>query len=144
MAMQYNKSPIVLTRGRAFINGVEVMDCIKLSFKWTPKIWSGTQLNEVTPSTRWVGGSYTGEITERRTTAWLKEVVKSFIESGETPELTIQGISNDENSDYYESYGSETITLVGCVLTGDIDLLSLDSDGEVVEDSIAFNAKAMV
>lgn len=51
---------------------------------------------------------------------------------------------NDDNSDYYETYGTNTVTAVGCVLTGDLPLTRLDSNGEVVEDNIAFNAKDIV
>ncbi len=55
--------------------------------------------------------------------------------------MTIQGIMEDKNSDYYKIYGTNTVTCVGCVLTGDLPLTMLDSGGNVVEDSISFNAK---
>ena len=58
--------------------------------------------------------------------------------------MTIQGIMNDENSDYYKDNGNDTVTCVGCVLTGDIPLTALDSAGEVVDDAISFNAKDIV
>ena len=45
------------------------------------------------------------------------------------------------NSDYYAANGTETVTCVGCVLTGDLNLINLDSEGQVVEDAISFNAK---
>ena len=47
----------------------------------------------------------------------------------------------DKNSDFYKQYGSNTVTCVGCVLTGDLPLTMLDSGGDVVEDAISFNAK---
>ena len=36
------------------------------------------------------------------------------------------------------------MTCVGCVLTGDLNLINLDSNGEIVDDSIAFNVKDIV
>ena len=51
---------------------------------------------------------------------------------------------DDENSDYYVENGSNVITCVGCVLTGDLNLINLDSGGDVVDDVIAFNAKDIV
>lgn len=36
------------------------------------------------------------------------------------------------------------ITLVGCVLTGDLPLTALDSNGDVVDDVVSFNAKDIV
>ena len=59
--------------------------------------------------------------------------------------MTIQGIHDDANSDFYTANGgSDVVTAVGCVLTGDLSLVNLDSGGEVVEDAIGFNAKSIV
>ncbi len=142
--MEYNKSPISLKEGKAFIDGVEVLDAIQCNITFTPDVWSGKQLGERTDSSRWLGYKITGNITRRRSTAWLEEKIKEYKQTGKTPELTIQGIMNDDNSDYYETYGTNTVTAVGCVLTGDLPLTRLDSNGEVVEDNIAFNAKDIV
>lgn len=143
-AMEYNKSPISLREGKVFIDGVEVLDNIKCNIKFTPDVWSGRQLGEKSKSSRWLGYAITGDITRRRSTPWLKEKIKAYIASGKTPEMTIQGIMNDANSDYYADFGSDTVTAVGCVLTGDLPLTALDSDGQVVDDTIAFSAKDLV
>ena len=50
--MQYNKNPISLREGHALIDGVEVMDGVKMTINFTPETWTGRQLNETTPSTR--------------------------------------------------------------------------------------------
>ena len=139
--MQYNSNPISLREGKAFIDGVEVMDSIKMEIKFTPDVWTGRQLGERTPSSRWLGCDITGTMTRRRSTNWLKEAIKRYNKTKETPEFTIQGIMNDENSDFYAAHGAETVTCVGCVLTGDLNLINLDSAGQVVEDNIAFNIK---
>ena len=142
--MTYNKSPISLREGKVFIDGVECLDSIKAEIKFTPDVWTGKQLGEKTPSSRWLGYSITGNITRRRSTPWLKDIIAQYKKSGKTPEFTIQGIMNDEGSDYYEKNGSITHTCVGCVLTGDLNLINLDSNGEVVDDAISFNAKDFV
>jgi hypothetical protein len=139
--MKYNKNPMSLREGKAFIDGVEVMDNIKFQIKFTPDVWTGRQLGERTPSSRWLGATITGTMTRRRSTPWLKEAIKQYMETKATPEFVIQGIMNDENSDYYADNGAETVTCLGCVLTGDLNLIDLDSSGNVVEDSIAFNIK---
>jgi hypothetical protein len=140
--MQYNKSPISLREGKAYIDGVEVMDSIHLEAIFTPDIWTGRTLGEKTPSTRWIGGAGTGSITRRRATPFLKEAIKKYLETGATPEFTIQGIQSDKNSDYYKEYGSETVTLVGCVMTGGLNLIQLDSEStSALEDVIGFNFK---
>lgn len=143
-AMEYNKSPISLREGKVMLDGVVVADAIKCEIKFTPDVWSGKQLGERTDSSRWLGGKITGNITRRRSTPFLKEKITEYLKSGKTPEMTIQGIMNDPNSDYVADYGSDIVTAVGCVLTGDLNLTNLDSGGEVVEDSIGFNAKSIV
>lgn len=142
--MEYNKNPISLREGKIFIDGVECLDNVKCEIKFTPDVWTGRQLGERTPSSRWLGASITGTITRRRSTPWLKEAITKYKRTKGTPEFTIQGIMNDENSDFYDSNGPDTVTCVGCVLTGDLTLVSLDSDGQVLDDAISFNAKDFI
>lgn len=143
-AMEYNKSPISLREGKVYIDGVAVSDCVKCDITFTPDVWTGKQLGEKSNSSRWLGYNITGNITRRRSTNWLEDAIKKYRETGATPEFTIQGIMNDENSDYYEENGSNTVTAVGCVLTGGLPLTVLDSGGEIVDDAISFNAKDIV
>jgi hypothetical protein len=144
MAGKYNKNPISLREGKVFIDGVEVMDSVKCEIIFTPDTWTGRVLGEKTPSTRWIGGAYKGTITRRRSTPFLKDAATKYMRTGITPEFTIQGIMDDANSDYFEDYGAIAITAVGCVLTGDFSLISMDSGGNIADDSLSFNAKDIV
>lgn len=139
--MQYNHAPISLREGHVFLDGVEIADSITCTINFTPDVWTGRQLNELTPSSRWIGYAITGTIGRRRSTRWLEDKISEYKQTHETPEMTIQGVMDDPNSDYYKTYGASTVTCVGCVLTGDLPLTMLDSGGEVVEDSLGFNAK---
>ena len=143
-AMEYNKSPISLREGKVFLDGVEILDSVKCEITFTPDVWSGTQLGEKSPSSRWLGYKITGKITRRRSTNWIEEKISEYKSSGITPELKIQGLMNDTGSDYYADYGSNVVTAVGVVLTGDLPLTRLDSSGEIVDDEISFNAKDIV
>lgn len=142
--MEYNKNPISMREGKIFIDGIEVADSVKCEIKFAPDVWTGKQLGEITPSSRWLGGTLTGSITRRRSNAWLKEAIQKYLNDKGTPEFTIQGVMDDKNSTYYANHGSNVITCVGCVLTGDLNLVNLDSNGEVVDDVIGFNAKGIV
>nr|DAM48217.1 MAG TPA: tail tube protein [Caudoviricetes sp.] len=139
--MSENKKPLSLEEGKIFIDGVEVIDAAKLTILYQPKVWSGKMLGDKGTNRRWLGRDITGTLDEYRTTPRFNNIVAKYENDGITPELTIQGIRVDKDSDYYELSGSESVTLTGCVLTGDITLLSLDTDGEVVKDSISFGAK---
>lgn len=144
MSMEYNKSPVSLREGSVFLDGVEVMDCVKCEITVTPDVWTGKQLGERTDSSRWLGAKITGNMTRRRSTPWLKDKITEYLKTGATPEFTITGIMDDKNSDYYKDHGKDTVTAVGVVLTGDIPLTRLDSAGEIVDDAITFNAKDIV
>lgn len=142
--MVYNKNPISLKEGKMFIDGVEVQDSVVCTINFTPQVWTGRQLGERSPSSRWLGYQISGNITRRRSTNWTETKIKEYLASGATPEITIQGIMADENSDYYAAHGTNVVTCVGVVLTGDLPLTRLDSNGEVVDDNISFNAKEIV
>ena len=142
--MVYNKNPISLKEGSVYIDGVVVADSVTCSINFTPQVWTGRQLGERSPSSRWLGYQISGTITRRRSTNWLETKIKEYLASGATPELTIQGIMADDNSDYYAAHGTNVVTCVGVVMTGDLPLTRLDSNGEIVDDNIAFNAKEFV
>ena len=62
------------------------------------------------------------------------------MDTGETPTFTIQGVSNDKYSDYYDTNGIDTVTATGCVITSDVSWIDLDSGGEFVQDEIEMSA----
>lgn len=144
MADRYNANPIALSEGKVFIDGVQVLTGVKCEIKFTPEVWTGKVLGERSPSSRWTGYTITGSITQRTSTPWLKEKIQQYQKDGVTPEMTIQGVMDDKGSDYYQEYGSDTVTAVGCVLTGDIPLMALDTAGGAREDAISFNAKDVI
>ena len=143
MVNKYNKSPISLRDGEVYLDGIVVMDGVACTITATPDVWTGRELGDQTPSSRWLGVSYSGSITRRRSTRWLKDRLEHYRRTGMTPEFTIQGYSNDKGSDYYQEHGADLVTAVGCVITGDIPLMALDSAGDVVTEVINFNAKAI-
>ena len=91
---------------------------MKMNINFTPEVWTGRQLNEKTPSSRWVGATITGSMTRRRTNNWLKTKIKEYQATGATPELVIQGIMDDANSDYYAAHGSDVVTCPRDVVGG--------------------------
>ena len=115
-----NKRPLLLRNGHVFLDGDEVMEAAKISILYQP------------------------QVAKYRTTNWLVEAAKKYEETGVTPEFKIQATRDDEGSDFHAEYpNGESVTITGVVLTGDIPLIDLDSEGEFVKDSIAFGAKGM-
>lgn len=140
-----NKSPVSLREGNVFLDGDLVADACKLSMVFTPKVWEGKTLGERGTNRRWLGYDITGTLEQWKTTPMYKKKILEYINTGKTPEFKIQGISDDKNSDYYiNNGGNDVVTLIGCVLTGDIPLLELDTDGEVMKESVKFGAYNMV
>lgn len=144
--MGENIKPLSLKEGKVYIDGVQIMDAATFTVVYTPSVWEGKALGDKGTNRRWLGRDITGTITEYRTTPWLKEKIMEYEKNGTTPEMTIQGTRVDKDSDYYSinGGGSETVTVTGAVITGDIGLMSFDVDGDVVKDSISFGAKNII
>lgn len=137
-----NSSPISAREGKVYINGVLVADSCKFKVVFKPDVWSGKQLSEHGTNRRWIGYDIEVQIEEWRTTNRYIEMVQSYLKTGATPEMTIQGVQNDKNSDYYATLKkSIKVTCQGCVPTGDINLIDLDTSGDVVKESITLGAK---
>lgn len=143
MADKLNRSRILLNKGNMYWNGEIVADGVKCEIVVTPKVTTSKSLNEVVPSSRWAGiESIKVTVTEFRSTSRMKDMVKDYLETGVTPEITIQGTQDDKNSDYYEAIGKEIVTALGCVPTDAIKLLSIDaSSDDHLQDEMNFNAK---
>lgn len=139
-----NTNRISLREGSVFLDGNQVMEAVKLEANFTPEVVESRILKERGVSRRWIGYDITGTITEYRTTPWLLDAIKKYSRDGITPVFTITGIQNDKNSEYYQKNGSIKVTLKDVVLTGDLSLLNLDAEGELLQDEIEFGAKSMV
>lgn len=136
-----NSRPLSAREGKAYIDGVVVYDAVKFKVVFKPDVWEGKQLSEQGTNRRWIGYDIEVTLEEWKTTNRYKDMVDKYLKSGVTPELTIQGIQTDKNSDFYDRNGSNKITCVGCVPIDDISLSDMDTDGDVVKDSVKFGAK---
>ncbi len=139
-----NKRRMSLREGKVFLDGLKVLDSVKFDIFFKPEVATSRALGEAGTSRRYLGYDITVNLTEYKSTPWIKEAIKKYLKTGATPEFVIQGIQDDRNSDYYDEHGSDTITCKGCVLTGDIPLMALDSGGEYVQNSVTFGANEMV
>ncbi len=142
--MAENIKPVSLAEGSILIDGIEVMDAVKCTLRFVPKVWSGKIVGKKGTHRRWLGYDITGTLDEYKTTPRWQALVKQYLADGKTPELTIQGTRTDKDSDYYDISGSESATVTGVVITGEIPLLDIDTDGDVCKDSISFGARDFV
>lgn len=142
--MSENIKPLSLSEGKAYIDGIEVMDLAKVSIKFVPKVWAGKMVGKKGTNRRWIGYDIKGSLDEYKTSPRWIAMVKKYLQDGKTPELTIQAVRTDPDSDYFDTNGSESVTVTGVVIDSEIALLDIDTDGEVVKDSISFGAKNVV
>ena len=136
-----NSSPLSAREGKVYIDGILIADSCKFKVTFKPDVWSGKQLSEPGTNRRWIGYDIEVQITEWKTTRRYRGMVDKYLKTGATPEFMIQGIQTDKNSDFYAANKSEKVTCVGCVPTGDINLIEMDTDGDVVKEDITFGAK---
>ena len=136
-----NSSPLSAREGKVYIDGVLVADSYKFLVVFKPDVWSGKQLSEHGTNRRWIGYDIEVQISQWKTTRMYRTMIDKYLKEGITPEMTIQGIQTDKNSDFYLTNKSEKVTCTGCVPTGDINLIDMDTDGDVVKEEITFGAK---
>ena len=136
-----NSSPLSAREGKVYIDGVLVADSCKFLVVFKPDVWSGKQLSEHATNRRWIGYDIEVQISQWKTTRMYRTMIDKYLKEGITPEMTIQGIQTDKNSDFYLTNKSEKVTCTGCVPTGDINLIDMDTDGDVVKEEITFGAK---
>ena len=135
------RNHIDCSQGKAFLDGEECMDAVSFSIVFTPVTSTTKTLGHSGEDTRWKGHTIKVTLSEYRSSDWLKQAIKNYLENGITPNMTFQGVCTDEQSDYYKEYGGQTVTVTGCVPTGDITVLSQDVNSDFVQDSITFNCK---
>lgn len=136
-----NRSPLSAREGRVYLDGVLIADTCKFKVVFKPDVWSGKQLSEPGTNRRWIGYDIEVTIEEWKTTRRYRNMIDAYLKTGRTPELTIQGVQTDKNSDFYVANKSEKVTCIGCVPTGDMNLIDMDTEGDVVKESITFGAK---
>ena len=135
------RNHIDCSQGRAFLDGEECLDAVSFSIVFSPVTSSTNTLGHTGEDTRWKGHTIKVTLSEYRSTDWIKQAIKNYLENKVTPNFTFQGICTDEQSDYYKDYGGQAVTVTGCVPTGDITVLSHDVNSDFVQDSITFNCK---
>ena len=129
-----NRSPLSAREGKVYLDGILIADTCKFKVVFKPDVWSGKQLSEPGTNRRWIGYDIEVTIEEWKTTRRYRNMIDSYLKTGRTPELTIQGVQTDKNSDFYEKNKSETVTCIGCVPTGDMNLIDMDTEGDVVKE----------
>ncbi len=139
-----DRNRMSLREGRVFLNGEQIMDMVACEIMFTPEVAESRSIGQRGKSRRWIGYDITGSITEYRSTPWLKNAVKQYVDTGRTPILTLVGMQDDPGSDYGATYGKDVVTVGGVVLTGDIPLLQLDSEGEHVQSELEFGAENVI
>lgn len=135
------RNHIDCSQGKAFLDGEECLDAVSFSIIFSPVTSSTKTLGHTGEDTRWKGHTIKVTLSEYRSTDWIKRAIKNYLENKVTPSFTFQGVCTDEQSDYYRDYGGQTVTVTGCVPTGDITVLSHDVNSDFVQDSITFNCK---
>ncbi len=133
-----------LREGKAYLDGNLILDCIKLNVVFIPEVVESSAIGQKGKSRRYIGHDVTGTLVQYKSTPWLKEIAKKYIETGVTPKLTIVGISDDPASDYGAEYGKDIITVENAVITSEIPLLQLDREGELTQEEVEFGAENII
>lgn len=126
--------------GRGFVNGKKVTSLLKLNAVFTPEITDKRTVGQKGTSSKVVGYAITGTITQFKATRWLRDAIKQYLTTGIFPQMDIQAVSDDSDSDFHNSFGEERIQLIGVQLTGDLPIIDIDAEGEEIQEEISFSA----
>lgn len=140
--MVENRRHISLRQGKVAWEGETLLDSCKMSITYKLEVSETKSLGEMGTNRKWIGRDIEVTIEEYRSTRRTANIINDFENSGKTPEFSVQGIMDDKDSDYYDMYQEgETVTVTGCVPKGDLKVLELDMDGDVMKESITLGGK---
>lgn len=138
-------NPMLKSEGKLYINGEQVLDARKVLIKVSINNTESKRLGDRTTSSRAVGYDISVEISQYKSNKFAIDIIKKYLDTGLTPKFKVQAMNNDKGSDFFRKYGNDTITVTGCVPTGDLNLIDLDaSTTDYVEETITFKGSAIV
>ncbi len=138
-------NPMLKSEGKLYINGEQVFDARKVLIKVSINNTESKRLGDRTTSSRTVGYDISVEISQYKSNKFAIDIIKKYLDTGLTPKFKVQAMNNDKGSDFFRKYGNDTITVTGCVPTGDLNLIDLDaSTTDYVEETITFKGSAIV
>ena len=105
-----NRSPLSAREGKVYLDGILIADTCKFKVVFKPDVWSGKQLSEPGTNRRWIGYDIEVTIEEWKTTRRYRNMIDSYLKTGRTPELTIQGVHITNVPLYQLSQGSFALT----------------------------------
>lgn len=138
-------NPMLKSEGKLYIDGEQVIDARKVLIKVSINNTESKRLGDRTTSSRTVGYDISVEISQYKSNKFAVDIIKKYLDVGLTPKFKVQAMNNDKGSDFFSKYGNDTITVTGCVPTGDLNLIDLDaSTTDYVEETITFKGSAIV
>lgn len=136
--------PMALREGKVIIDGEVVMEAVKLDLMVSIATAEYKPIGGRNTNYKIIGYDCSGELTEFKTTPRWKNLFKEYDRSGIFPTLTITGIANDKNSDYFQKHGEDKTTIEGMVIDGDLPLTSIDTDGELNQTTISLKGGKII
>ena len=138
-------NPMLKSEGKLYIDGEQFLNARKVLIKVSINNTESKRLGDRTTSSRTVGYDISVEISQYKSNKFAVDIVKKYLDVGLTPKFKVQAMNNDKGSDFFSKYGNDTITVTGCVPTGDLNLIDLDaSTTDYVEETITFKGSAIV
>ena len=137
-------TPMSAKETAIYMDGIHQTNATGFEFKATITTKPSAVLGQRGETTRVENIKYTGTFKLYKRDPWLQEYIKFVQEHGYHKRFDLTGLSDSEGSDYYQRHGSQTVTMLNCVLTGDITLLMGDTNGDDVLETLSFEAETML
>ena len=135
--------PITSHQAAIYMNDVHQTNCTGFTFKATIDTKESRVIGQQATKPRIRAVKYSGDIKFYKRSPWLLEYVKYLQTHQYYLPFDLIGLVDDEGSDFYRLFGTQTINLENCVLNGDLTLMQSDTNCEDVEESVTFLAERL-
>lgn len=126
-------------QGRTFWDGNEVSQNVKFMAEVEIETSSKRVAGQLGMSHKALGFNVTGSMNmfmDSQNT-FLRELMQFYRDNRRFPEVDVQGVLDDDSSDYFTQNGDYRVQLIGVQPTGSLPLIDLDAEGE--EQMIEFD-----
>lgn len=135
---------ISLTEGRIIVDGEVRTNAISAKATFTINTVAVKALGARNEGNKPTGYKIAGSLVQYKVSRWLIDICKEYQNTGILKPFDLQGVIEDKASMYYRENGVTRDTFVNCMLTGDIPIFDINSQGETMTEEISFTAEKII
>lgn len=130
--------PITSHQAALFKNGVHMTNVTGFKITSTIETKESRVIGQQATKPRVRAVKHAGEISFYKRDRWIYEYVMAVQKNQYMEPFDLQGVVDDPGSDFGRTVGTEIVTVKNCTLTGDLPVMSSDTNCDDVEYTVNF------